>query len=167
MGLYMGVGVRLGVGVGVIVGVGSTSVLVGVAVLEAVVSGSGLLLGVAVVVAVAVAVGDAVWVDVDVGVALATVGDTAARGVGVALLPQVAMQPAAIIRHRSTSNARLGPIHILSDMRGKSIICSLRHFPIQKVPKIASIRSSLAVCPVISPRALTAALTSMASRSMS
>jgi len=148
-------------------------VLVGVAVLEAVVSGSGLLLGaavaaaVAVVVAVAVAVGDAVCVDVAVGVALATVGDTAARGVGVALLPQVAMQPAAIIRHRSAKSARLRPIHILSDMREKSIICSLGHFPIQKVPKIASTKSSLAVCPVISPRALTAALTSMASRSMS
>lgn len=161
----MGVGVRLGVGVGVIVGVGSTSVLVGVAVLEAVASGSGLLLGVAV--AVAVAVGGGVWVEVNVGVALATVGDTAARGVGVALLPQVAMQPATMIRHRSANSTRLRPIHILLDMREKSIICSLSHFPIQKVPKIASIRSSLAVCPVISPRALTAELTSMASRSMS
>ena len=53
---------------------------------------------------------------------VATVGETAATGTGVGLVPQLAMHPAMIIICKSTGSTRLRPAHIPLNIRNKPSI---------------------------------------------
>jgi hypothetical protein len=197
VGVREGVTVGVIVLVGVMVGPGGCGVWVQVAVADGmkVGDGDGVNVGVAVWLGVAEGVGSApepgvllsaagtvgkvvrVGDGLAVAVELAAAGDMAETRVGVGLL----LQPARAFKTRTMSSkvvqratpplplARrsLGRTGALACRNERCVIIDWVHFPTQKLPKMLSTRSSLAVWPVISPKALTAAIRSMETRSAS